>query len=155
MTGKQPQQMTPVKKRAVDRDESEEVIGYIHQVSPMKKAAKNNAPYFNCLFQTDKATFDHMVSFSPDKRALFLQAQETKSPLRLKDVTMSKSLSSPSGKSICCRKSTQVSSAMSDIQYCHKGFKTTAQPQINLADIPQQVTGENVSYYYYMPVKSF
>ncbi|XP_033758394.1 uncharacterized protein LOC117340741 [Pecten maximus] len=134
---------TPAKRRPAD--EMEDVVGYVHYASPMKKAARNNTNYFNCLLQTEKSTYDHLVAFSPEQRQLFVHASETKTPIRLKNVSKSRSPTSPSGTSICCKKTTQISLPTTDVQFHFKQRHNTPLPQIQLADVQEQITGANVT----------
>ncbi|CAC5416139.1 unnamed protein product [Mytilus coruscus] len=65
---------------------SEEIVGYLHDISPIK-TSKNNTRYFNATLQ-NRDEFHRLVCFSPDKLSAFTNAEKIKSPLKLTNIAM-------------------------------------------------------------------
>eukprot|EP00111_Clytia_hemisphaerica_P012616 TCONS_00037086-protein len=61
-----------------------ELVSYVHDVSPLKKARKSNIDYFNFKAQTEK-TVHQGVSFNKDFRDTMVEASSSKSPVKLKN----------------------------------------------------------------------
>lgn len=75
---------------------TDQVKGYIHQLSTIKTAKKDrNTRFFNCHIQTGKQEVLRAVCYSPHKRLNLQQAFQNKSPVKIQGVerTLSKSFS--------------------------------------------------------------
>ena len=60
------------------------VEGYIHLLSPTKKAANSvNTNYFDCKLQTSNDESEQLVCYSPKKRESLQQAFACQSPLKI------------------------------------------------------------------------
>ena len=60
------------------------VEGYIHLLSPIKKAANSgNTNYFDCRLQTSNDESVRLVCYSPKKRESLQQAFASQSPLKI------------------------------------------------------------------------
>ncbi|XP_033730789.1 uncharacterized protein LOC117320249 [Pecten maximus] len=98
-----------------EKDDSSDTtaIGYVHNVTPIKLSTRTNIPYFNCVLQTERSTFHDVVSFTPEKRNLFLQAADKKTPLKMTNVSKSLSFSptSPNRTSLRCHRATILAEA--------------------------------------------
>ncbi|VDI03381.1 Hypothetical predicted protein [Mytilus galloprovincialis] len=70
---------------------SEEIVGYLHDISPIK-TSKNNTRYFNATLQ-NRDEFHRLVCFSLDKLSAFTNAEKMKSPLKLTNIAMVPSVS--------------------------------------------------------------
>ncbi|XP_002733902.1 uncharacterized protein LOC100376261, partial [Saccoglossus kowalevskii] len=64
--------------------------GYLHQVSKVKLASKNDTKYFNAVLQ-EQDGFKDIVVFSPQKHRDFINAEKHKSPVLLKNLLTSPS----------------------------------------------------------------
>ncbi|XP_072555068.1 uncharacterized protein [Paramormyrops kingsleyae] len=73
---------TPAKKMRMDTDV---VSGYIHSISALKFTTKNRG-FFNAVLQTGREEFHDVTIFSPRKRALFSQASDNGTAIRLTHV---------------------------------------------------------------------
>ena len=62
--------------------------GYLHNVTPIKKAKFSNTKYFNATFETEQELCP-VVCFSPQKHAELKIAQQIISPLKLSGIDIS------------------------------------------------------------------
>lgn len=67
------------------KPENDELSGFVHDLTPIK-VSKTNSKYFNCVLQTNTSEYTKLVCFDSVKRALFENAVQTKSPVKLKEV---------------------------------------------------------------------
>ena len=66
---------------------ADEVEGYLHSISPVK-ISKNQNRYFNAMLQTDDNSYKDLVCFAADRRNELRSLQETKSPVKICNVTL-------------------------------------------------------------------
>lgn len=78
-----PAKQSIMAKRKLEDDN--ELSGFVHDLTPLK-VSRTNAKYFNCILQTDTSEYKRVVCFDSVKRSLFENAEQTKSPVKLKDV---------------------------------------------------------------------
>ena len=60
-----------------------EVMAYVHEVSPTKHNKTNTVEYFDIRLQTKTSPSQRAVCFSKNKRQLFVDRQKTKMPIKL------------------------------------------------------------------------
>ena len=70
-------------------EEKEELQGYLHNVSPIKKSEK--VPYFDTCIQTESELL-RGVCFSPVKHEEFKKAGHLKSPVKVRKFKLDKRL---------------------------------------------------------------
>ena len=68
-------------------EQQEEIVGYLHNVSPVKKT--NKASYFDMCIQTDNDLL-RGVCFSPGKQTDFKNVSDKKSPIKLRRFKLEK-----------------------------------------------------------------
>ena len=65
------------------------LIGYVHDVSPLKRNRRNTVDYFQINLQTENCDKLKTVCYEKSKRPLFQAREETKTPVKLTNFTMS------------------------------------------------------------------
>lgn len=68
--------MAAAKKMKLADDQTVEVEGYIHNVSPMK-LSRNNNNYFNAVFQDEEKYVD-LVCFVPEYNSVLSDMEKTR-----------------------------------------------------------------------------
>ncbi|XP_061169175.1 uncharacterized protein LOC133178499 [Saccostrea echinata] len=76
--------MAAAKKMRLDDEQSVEVEGYVHNVSPIK-VSRNNNNYFNAVFQ-DEEKYTDLVCFVPEYNGILKEMEKTKSPVSLSKI---------------------------------------------------------------------
>ncbi|XP_069129275.1 uncharacterized protein [Argopecten irradians] len=72
--------------RAENQDSGQNVVGYLHNVTPVKRSAKNNL-YFNAYLQCHDTT-RRVVSFDAEKQDMMCKAAKATSPVKLTNVSI-------------------------------------------------------------------
>lgn len=72
--------------RAENQDSGQNVVGYLHNVTPVKRSAKNNL-YFNAYLQSHDTTRS-VVSFDAEKQDMMCKAAKATSPVKLTNVSI-------------------------------------------------------------------
>lgn len=84
----------------------QQLIAYVHEVSPTKSNRANTMEYFDVCLQTEHNQSQRAVCFTKSKRQLFVDRQQTKMPVKLTNFTMS-----TNGADILINNMTQVTQA--------------------------------------------
>ena len=71
------------------RGSKRSLIGYVHDVSPLKRNRRNTVDYFQINLQTENCDKLKTVCYKKLKRPLFQAREETKTPVKLTNFTMS------------------------------------------------------------------
>ena len=87
--------VTPKKRPAAEAfvPRVNEVIAYVHEVSPTRHNKTNTLEYFDIRLQTETSPSQRAVCFSKNKRQLFVDRQKTKTPIKLTNYSMSENKS--------------------------------------------------------------
>ena len=117
--------------------ESDEILCYLHAVSPIKKAMSSNKRYFNCMLQKND-TVIRAVCFSPQKHSELKTLQQTKSPVKVSNYQKSQN------KDIILNQYTKIAPVdPTDINFMHSNKLTstgTAKTISSLNELaPEQV----------------
>ena len=75
---------------ALKRNLEETIIAYAHDVSEQKKNRNNTMDYMTMTLQTSPTKACTALLYLPQKRKVFLQSQETKTEIKIKDFTRTK-----------------------------------------------------------------
>ena len=67
-------------------DEESVIAGFIHNISPVKTSARNN-PYFHGYIQVQTDVYQKLVCFDVQKHSTLNQAEMSKSPVKLEQIT--------------------------------------------------------------------
>ncbi|XP_070564414.1 uncharacterized protein [Ptychodera flava] len=115
---------------------SNNVEGFIVNVSPLKTSAKN-AKYFNGVIQTQREQYQNIVCFSPDKHEVFTSLLKSKSPIKLQNVDFIPSRANPSVSDI------QVSkrSGFQGVQQLSFSMKKPTPKTTNIAEVADMAQG--------------
>lgn len=68
------------------RPHKESVIGYVHNLSPLKRNRNNTMNYATLTLQTSSNETKEALLYSPQKRQLFAERSETRTPVKLVDI---------------------------------------------------------------------
>lgn len=106
--------MSAAKKARVEEEPSE-IMGYIHNVSPIK-LSRNNNKYFNAVFQ-DHEKYSDLVCFVPEYNQILTEMQKAKSPVCLAKVDKSISTRKPGLYDLKVTSATRISVASRQLDF--------------------------------------
>ncbi|XP_052711445.1 uncharacterized protein LOC128185817 [Crassostrea angulata] len=105
--------MSAAKKARVEEEPSE-IMGYIHNVSPIKLSRNNK--YFNAVFQ-DHEKYSDLVCFVPEYNQILTEMQKAKSPVCLAKVDKSISTRKPGLYDLKVTSATRISVASHQLDF--------------------------------------
>ena len=69
----------------------ENVIGYVHSVSPTKRSKRKSFPYFDFMLQTETEGYKRVVCFNEKLRSSLDKYQQANVPVKIRNASRSKS----------------------------------------------------------------
>lgn len=82
--------MSSTTNSPLKRTSTEDIIAYVHDLSPVKRNRNNSMDYVTLTLQTSKDETREALLYSPQKRKLFAQSLESRTPIKLKNVAFTK-----------------------------------------------------------------
>ncbi|XP_064626139.1 uncharacterized protein LOC135486901 [Lineus longissimus] len=131
------------RKRYDDHPKVNEEV-FIHNTSPIK-TSRSNKDYFNAVAQTNKNFYMDIVCFQPKLHNQFRKAEEQKSPVKLTNASLTKSLKDDSLKNLMITYDTQMSIENHTLNFKPKRPKLQTTPSIQLNELSDQKISSKVN----------
>ena len=98
---------------------SDELEGYIHNLTSVKTSKKSGTSYFNCQLQMSHKKLVRAVCFSPKKRIDIQQVFKMKSPIKIKGIkrSLNKSFSGRDDEEITITKAAKITPTTAPFEY--------------------------------------
>ena len=77
--------LSPLNKTSSKHKNEEILIGYTQDVSEVKRNQSNTTDYVTMRIQTSPVKTCQALLYSPQKRKIFVQSKQTKTPIKIKD----------------------------------------------------------------------